>query len=175
MIIAAAVFAKRAHLGQVRKYTDRPYIEHPMRVAGRLCLIPDVTEDVVAAGWLHDVPEDCAVPFCQIGVSFNLEVAKLVFELTNPSKNYPELSRPLKKSLDRKWLKQVSRWAKIIKLVDRIDNLGELPMVHSDARAFAPIYSGESLLLAEALNDTDPIIQCLIGELKVAVSNLRRA
>ena len=39
LIIKAAQFAKYAHEGQVRKYTGRPYVEHPMRVAGEVSML----------------------------------------------------------------------------------------------------------------------------------------
>jgi (p)ppGpp synthase/HD superfamily hydrolase len=36
LILKAAAFARQAHDGQRRKYNDRPYIQHPARVAGRV-------------------------------------------------------------------------------------------------------------------------------------------
>lgn len=58
-IIQAAQFAAQAHQGQARKYTGRPYIEHPGRVAARVMVLRDVAEPVVCAAWMHDVLEDC--------------------------------------------------------------------------------------------------------------------
>jgi (p)ppGpp synthase/HD superfamily hydrolase len=59
LIIKAADLANIAHEGQKRKYNGRPYIEHLMRVAGRVTLLSDSTEEEIAAAWLHDVIEDC--------------------------------------------------------------------------------------------------------------------
>lgn len=55
---AARLLATHAHAGQVRR-DGRPYIVHPEDVADRLarCGFP---APVVAAAWLHDVPEDTA-------------------------------------------------------------------------------------------------------------------
>jgi (p)ppGpp synthase/HD superfamily hydrolase len=66
----AAIFANNAHKGQKRKYNGRPYIEHPMRVAFAVSLIPEAEPEVIAAAWLHDVVEDCGILHGEIGGSF---------------------------------------------------------------------------------------------------------
>lgn len=48
--------ASLAHARQV-DHAGRPYLAHPRRVAGRLAA-DGQPDDVVAAGWLHDVVED---------------------------------------------------------------------------------------------------------------------
>ncbi|WP_065962426.1 HD domain-containing protein [Curtobacterium sp. UCD-KPL2560] len=52
----ARAIAHIAHIGQTDK-AGNPYIEHPARVAQRLSAEGN-SENVVAAGWLHDVLED---------------------------------------------------------------------------------------------------------------------
>src|SRR5262245_19705840 len=94
-----------------------------MRVAERVATIPDATDEIVAAAWLHDVVEDCGITTGEIESEFSPIVANLVRELTNPSKARRELSRADRKQIDRDHLAGVSRWATIIKLVDRIDNV----------------------------------------------------
>ena len=153
LILKAAQFAKRAHAGQLRKYNRRPYIVHPARVAARTMLLDDVTPDEVAAAWLHDVIEDCnytaedllAEGFSQFAVS-------LVVELTNPSKQRQDLSRAGRKQLDHDHVLHVSREAKRIKLLDRIDNL--LDLTGADD-SFRSLYVAESVQLAECLRDVD--------------------
>lgn len=56
LVRAAVVLATHAHDGQFRR-DGRPYIVHPEAVAGRLS-DAGLPAHVVAAGWLHDVPED---------------------------------------------------------------------------------------------------------------------
>lgn len=56
VVRAASALATFAHEGQYRR-DGRPYIVHPADVAQRLERV-GVPAQVVAAGWLHDVPED---------------------------------------------------------------------------------------------------------------------
>ena len=85
MIEKARRFAEMAHKGQVRKYNGQPYFTHPERVARRLEGL-GYGPEMVAAGYLHDVVEDCGVKIEEIRVVFGDKVADLVSGLTNPSK-----------------------------------------------------------------------------------------
>lgn len=153
LILRAAKLAAQAHEGQTRKYTNRPYVEHPARVAGRVALRPDATEDMVAAAFLHDVVEDTEIKLEDIRSILNPEVARLVGEMTNTSKiTDPKLPRAERKKMDRDRLAQVSYEVKIIKLLDRIDNVREMTGAPS---GFIRIYAEESLLLATVIGDAD--------------------
>lgn len=59
MINKAIEFATKAHEGQFRKGSSRPYIVHPMEVAD---IVSSMTKDeeVISAAYLHDTIEDCA-------------------------------------------------------------------------------------------------------------------
>jgi (p)ppGpp synthase/HD superfamily hydrolase len=74
---AALAFTARAHRNQLRKGTDIPYIAHPVHVSVIL-IRHGFGEDLVIAGLLHDVVEDCGVPLEQIAADFGDEVARLV-------------------------------------------------------------------------------------------------
>ena len=54
----AVKFATKAHAGQFRKGTKRPYIVHPVEVGN---IVSTMTEDeeVISAALLHDTIEDC--------------------------------------------------------------------------------------------------------------------
>lgn len=80
LILKAAAFARQAHADQRRKYNDRPYIQHPARVAGRVAAHPQVTEAMVAAAFLHDVVEDTPHTLDEVSAEFGPEVARLVLE-----------------------------------------------------------------------------------------------
>lgn len=150
IIIQAAQFAAHAHKGQVRKYNGRPYITHPIRVAGRAATHENATEVIVAVSYLHDTIEDCGVSYSTIQYHFDEPIAHLVDELTND--NNAAGNRAERKAAQRIKIKGNSYEAKLIKLIDRIDNLYELDW----ADQFAKIYAGESLLLLdEALVGTD--------------------
>jgi len=154
VIIAAAKLAQRAHRGQVRDGTERPYIEHPMRVAGRMSLHPKATEVSVAAAWLHDVVEDTDYTRDEVEQACGPSVARLVDALTNQytAQAYPEMRRAERKRLEVERICATPVVARLIKLLDRLDNLQEGGL----SRSFAPVYAAESRALAEALYDTDP-------------------
>ena len=152
LILKAASFARCAHADQRRKYNDRPYIQHPARVAGRVAAHPDATEVMAAAAFLHDVVEDTPYTLDEIVAEFGRDVARLVAELTDPSKGM-KAPRHERKQIDRDHLALVSVEAKIIKLLDRIDNLQEMAAAPS---GFRKKYCEESRLLAEVIGDADP-------------------
>jgi len=152
MLFEAVQFAVAAHAGQKRKFTGVPYIQHPLRVMSRTLLLPDVTESMAAAAVLHDVLEDCGVARQALEERFGAETAGLVAELTNVSKvAHPEANRAARKRLDRDRILGISRNAKRIKLIDRIDNLRDIP----EGEGFLKRYRAESLLLLEVLRGAD--------------------
>ena len=56
MIDKAIEFATKAHEGQFRKGTKRPYIVHPVEVGDIVATMPDA-EEVISAAVLHDTIE----------------------------------------------------------------------------------------------------------------------
>lgn len=153
LILRAAALADRAHEGQKRKYTNFPYIMHPARVAGRVGILPGVTEEMVAAAYLHDVLEDTTITREEIEEVTNAQVGFYVDCMTNKSKG-TGLPRAERKALDRRHLSEVPQEVKLIKAIDRMDNLLEMRGAPAD---FKRLYAEESLLLAEALG-TDPVV-----------------
>lgn len=71
--------ARRAHAGHMKG--GRPYLEHPIQVAG-LLRGGGYAEATIAAGLLHDVVEDSEVTVGEVVASFGPEVGKLVAALT---------------------------------------------------------------------------------------------
>lgn len=165
LIIKAAQFAAKAHAGQARKYNGTPYILHPMRVAGRVTLLPDTNERHIAAAWLHDVVEDCGVTPEQLTAEFDPLVASLVMQLTNPSIGSP-LRRAERKVMDREHVGAASTTAKRIKLLDRIDNCNEMT---SEDGKFIELYARESHDLLQAIGDAD---EALSEELRQSIDSL---
>ena len=153
LIIRAAQFAAVAHHKQMRKYghSDRAYITHPARVAGMVCTVLGATEEMVAAAWLHDVIEDCGVTAATLEKEFPHLTVGLVKELTNPSKQYPELSRAERKEMDREHVSKCCQQTKIIKLCDRIDNVRESLDDPETPEDFFKLYLKESRALLEVL------------------------
>jgi GTP pyrophosphokinase len=135
LVEKAYKFAFRAHQGQLRK-SGEPYLEHPLQVAMILADLR-LDADTLAAGLLHDVPEDCGVSLDEIRDNFGSEVAKLVEGTTKLTK----LAKPIygeaaKRELQaenlRKMLVASAEDLRVIyvKLADRLHNmrtLGALP------------------------------------------------
>lgn len=167
LILKAARYAASAHRGQMRKYghSDRPYITHPARVAGRVAIASGATEEMVAAAWLHDVIEDCGVSEGELLVAFGNEVSKLVAQMTNPSKKHPELNRARRKAMDLEHIAEVGREAKVIKLADRVDNLRESLDDPETPPDFFKLYRAESRALIEALRGVDSDLERELEEL----------
>ncbi len=166
IIIKAAQFAALAHAGQTRKDGKTPYMRHPERVAGRALTREDATEEKVCICLLHDVLEDTKVPLVEIVEKFGGNIALGVEALTNPSKG-SKAPRAERKRIDREHLATASKEIKVIKMLDRIDNLNDLD---PDAR-LAVVYAGESLLLVAVIGSADTD---LADELRTAAHKLLR-
>ena len=78
MIDRAIEFATKAHEGQFRKGTRRPYIVHPIEV-GDIVSTMTTDEEVISAAILHDTIEDCkGVTREVLAENFSERVASLV-------------------------------------------------------------------------------------------------
>ena len=78
MVERAIEFATKAHEGQVRKGTTRPYIVHPLEVGKIVATMTD-DEEIISAAILHDTVEDCeGVTVEGLAKEFSDRVASLV-------------------------------------------------------------------------------------------------
>lgn len=82
LIFRAALFAEEAHRGQPRKYTCGEYIEHPRRVAAQAAFL-GLSDEAIAAAFLHDVVEDCKVSIETINELFGTKVGYIVLAMTD--------------------------------------------------------------------------------------------
>ena len=128
-------FASKAHGNQLRLSGD-PFITHPVETA---IIVADLQldETSVAAALLHDVPEDCGIPFSEIESKFGAEVTKLVEGVTRLDKISSQIqvtglkriaeSDPQVESL-RKMFVAMAEDVRvvIIKLADRLHNMRTL-------------------------------------------------
>jgi (p)ppGpp synthase/HD superfamily hydrolase len=74
-------FAAKAHAGQSRKGGIEPYLLHPVAVV-QVIASSGGSEDVLCAGYLHDVVEDTSVTIEQVRDVFGARVAELVAAVT---------------------------------------------------------------------------------------------
>lgn len=156
-LFEAARFAVEAHKGQVRRWVGEDYVCHPARVAARIMLLPDVTEEMAIAAFLHDVVEDCDFEVEDIEARFGPVVARYVDGLTDEytKENYPDLNRAARKKLEAERLAQESVEVRNIKLADIHDNLASLEGDPSDS--FAKVFLAEKdHILTVIGDDVDP-------------------
>ena len=145
----ALVFATAAHaaVGQMRKYTDDPYIVHPIRVATTVAKFGG-TDEMIAAAYLHDVVEDTGVSIVDIQDMFGTDVALIVNGLTDVSK--PEDgNRAVRKAMDRQHSADATWAAQFVKCADIIDNAHD---IGDNDPSFNLVYRKEMLLLIQVLD-----------------------
>jgi GTP pyrophosphokinase len=118
-------FADNAHRGQLRK-NGEPYIQHPLHTA---YMLAEIKADLatVAAGLLHDVPEDTKHTLEEINKLFGSEIAHLIKGITKLGKiKYRGIER-YRENLKKMFLAMASDLRVIfIKFCDRLNNLRTL-------------------------------------------------
>lgn len=124
IILKATHFAALKHSSQRRKDVLRsPYINHPIQVAETLWTIGGVREGtILAAALLHDTIEDTKTLPEEIRVQFGEEILALVLEVTDDK----SLPKPERKRLQIEHAPHLSPAAKLIKLADKVCNLGDI-------------------------------------------------
>lgn len=114
-------FAEKAHKGQHRKNSDAPYITHPIRVAAQL-EDAGFSEELICAGYLHDVVEDTSYDIEDIEKTFGPKVATLVAAHTeDKSKSWQE-----RKQHTIDMFKVANKEVKYLIVADKLDNLLDL-------------------------------------------------
>ena len=145
----ALVFATAAHaaVGQMRKYTDDPYIVHPIRVATTVAKFGG-TDEMIAAAYLHDVVEDTGVSIDDIQDMFGPVVARIVDGLTDVSVPQ-DGNRAVRKAMDRQHSAGATYEAQFVKCADIIDNAHD---IGANDPSFNVVYRKEMLLLIQVLD-----------------------
>ena len=122
----AYLFAKEKHAGQFRK-SGEDYIVHPLNVAMILTTIY-ADYQTIAAGFLHDVLEDCDCTPEEMEEKFGSEVTKLVQGVTKLSKIHFSTENEYLIDYYKKIIVGMSEDVRviIIKLADRLHNMRTL-------------------------------------------------
>ena len=122
MIDKAMRFATKAHEGQVRKGTSRPYIVHPIEV-GDIVSTMTKDEEVISAAILHDTIEDCkGVTRDVLKEEFSERVASLVAqESEDKSKTWRE-----RKGTTIQRIRTAQREVQMIGLADKLSNMRDI-------------------------------------------------
>lgn len=122
----AKEFAIDAHKGQIRKSDpEKPMIIHPINV-GAILEEYGFDENVVAAGYLHDVVEDTKYTKEDIEKKFGEDIASLVMGASEPDKS---LSWEERKKHTIKETKKLDLRHKAIICADKISNLEDLRII----------------------------------------------
>jgi (p)ppGpp synthase/HD superfamily hydrolase len=121
----ASRFSEFKHKGQIRKFSGEPYFEHPKRVAEIVKKFKKShkLDDLIAAAFTHDTLEDTNTTYKDLTTLFGGLVASLVQELTSDKK---EIEKIGKTSYLINKMENMSNWALVIKLADRLDNVSDL-------------------------------------------------
>ena len=116
-------FAIKAHKGQVRKNEpDKPMIMHPISV-GNLLEEYGYSDEIIAAGYLHDVVEDTKYTIDDIRNEFGEKIANLVMGASEPDK---KLSWEERKQHTIDETKKLPLENKLVICADKINNLEDL-------------------------------------------------
>jgi (p)ppGpp synthase/HD superfamily hydrolase len=140
-------FAKEKHSGQIRKISKMPYIKHPEKVAEIIKKNKESHKinELVAAALLHDTLEDTNTNEEELKNSFGKLITELVKELTTDKVEQKKFGK--KEYLTNK-MKNMSSWALVIKLADRLDNVTDLKEGDKD---FKKRYSKETKFILDNL------------------------
>lgn len=138
----AKQFAIKAHMGQVRKNEpDKPMIMHPIGV-GNLLESFGYDDNVIAAGYLHDVVEDTKYTIEDIEREFGKDIATLVMGASEPDKT---LSWEERKKHTIEETRNLPIRNKLVICADKINNLEDLflKFEKSGNRDFSAFKRGE--------------------------------
>jgi len=158
-------FATEVHDGQVRKYTDTPYIQHPLNVAHTLINsghdmkhIALANQAMLCAAVLHDTIEDCGVTRREIDEQFGPIVAEWVDDLTDryTHEAYPDMNRPARKAAEAVRASSQGYATQTIKYADLIDNTLDIADHDPD---FAKVYLPEAEQLAAVMDRGDKALR----------------
>lgn len=164
IIYKAQVFATAAHaaVGQRRKYTNEPYINHPAEVVDIIRRHTAFTDNMLAAAWLHDVVEDTGVTQDVVVHEFGADIGEMVKWLTDQSR--PEDgNRATRKKMDADRLAMAPAIVQTIKYADLISNTSSI-MSHDED--FGRVYLKEKSYLLSVMDKGDSILY------KMALSNI---
>jgi (p)ppGpp synthase/HD superfamily hydrolase len=119
LVEKALQIASKSHEGQYRKNTDIPYITHPVAV-GIMLLKSGYSEEIVAAGILHDTVEDTPLTLEEIKREFGVKIAEIVEGSSEPDKSLPWKDR---KEHTIGYLKTAAEDIRAVVCADKLHNI----------------------------------------------------
>ncbi|RSD29058.1 HD domain-containing protein [Mesobacillus subterraneus] len=119
LIEKALQIAAAAHEGQYRKNTKIPYIAHPVAV-GMILQKAGYSDDLVAAGILHDTVEDTGLTMEDIEREFGRNIAEIVAGCSEPDKS---LSWEDRKEHTIEFLRNAPEEIRVVACADKLHNI----------------------------------------------------
>ncbi|SFA86204.1 MULTISPECIES: HD domain-containing protein [unclassified Bacillus (in: firmicutes)] len=119
LIEKALQVASQSHEGQYRKDTTIPYITHPVAV-GMMLMKAGYSEEIIAAGILHDTVEDTTVTLNEIRELFGERIASIVEGCSEPDKS---LSWEERKTHTIEYLKNAPEEIRVVACADKLHNI----------------------------------------------------
>ncbi|MEH7436934.1 HD domain-containing protein [Neobacillus drentensis] len=111
--------AAKAHEKQYRKGTDIPYITHPVAV-GMILMKAGYSEELVAAGILHDTVEDTNLSLQDIEQLFGRNIAQIVEGCSESDKS---LSWEDRKKHTIEYLRTAPEEIRVVACADKLHNI----------------------------------------------------
>lgn len=153
LVFRAMMFAREAHIGQVRKYTGNPYHDHLAEVSGIVATV-SADEISLAVAWLHDTLEDCDVTARDLFGLFGGPITSGVLMLSELEQG----NRDERKRLSRERLSYAPGWIQTIKCADLISNTSSI--IQNDPK-FAKVYLAEKRALLDVMTQADVRLRSL--------------
>jgi (p)ppGpp synthase/HD superfamily hydrolase len=157
----ALAFAEGRHEGQTRDFDELPFVTHPLEVA-RLLYESGYSDEVVAAGVLHDVLENTDAERADLDSRFGTAVTWLVASVSDdPSIEDAEK----RKAALRRQVAEAGERAAAIFAADKVSKTRELGLRVSRGdfgeadRAKAEHYEQSLEMLSEIIPDHDLVAQ----------------
>jgi (p)ppGpp synthase/HD superfamily hydrolase len=119
VIDKAIATAAVAHRKQTRKGSETPYIAHPYAV-GMILAREGCSDEVIAAGVLHDTVEDTELTLADLEREFGAAVAEIVRGCSEPDKS---LSWEERKEHTLEELKRASDEVRMVSCADKLHNV----------------------------------------------------
>lgn len=143
----AIEYAIKMHSEQQR-HDGTPYIKHPLGVLENVLKYKKSKnlETLLISACLHDTLEDTDATYYDLVQNFGPQVASIVLELTTDEDMKQALGK--EKYLSFK-MKNMSSWALVIKLCDRLDNVNDL--LNENNEQFKNKYINETINILDYL------------------------
>lgn len=144
----ALQYATEKHKGQFRR-DGSEYIIHPTRVANYVAKfkISNHLQTLISSAYLHDTIEDTDTTYYDIINTFGSQIASIVLELTTDEDLKKEIGKARYLSIK---MKNMSSWALVIKLCDRLDNVSDL---NNAPKEFRERYTKETIEILKYIID----------------------